>query len=64
MKFQKGDLVHVDNGVKLYNGTPLSEYVAEVVKVADEYLFLKFLGKELRYVAHQNSCRKARKRRV
>lgn len=54
-KFIKGDMVSVNNGVKV-NGTPLSELAAEVVKVADDYLFLKFPN--FKYTAHKKDCRK------
>lgn len=59
-EFQVGDKVRVNNGVRL-NGEPLENVTAEVVRKANEYLFLKFdnFGRPgFRYVAHQKDCRK------
>lgn len=59
-EFQVGDKVRVKNGVRL-NGEPLENITAEVVRKANEYLFLKIddLNRPgFRYVAHEKDCRK------
>ena len=64
--FEVGDLVHVKNGVK-FNGQPLEKLTAEVVRKANDFLFLKFdnFGNPgFRYIAHRNDCIKARKMRI
>lgn len=56
--FKVGDRVRVKNGVRL-NDEPLENIIAEVIKVTEEYLFLKFNGKSVfRYVAHIKDCKK------
>lgn len=56
MKFEVGDKVRVDNGVKLkVNGKPLVEYVGEITRVADDFLFIDYPG--FNYTAHKEQCR-------
>ena len=60
MVFNEGDKVRVKNGVRL-NGEPLENVIAQVVRKADDYLFLKFdnFGKPgFRYIAHVKDCKK------
>ena len=54
-ELKKGDIVYMDNGVKV-NGFPIGEIAAEVERVAGEHVFLIY--PTFKYVAHIKNCKK------